>query len=56
MWLGTLSECAIHDTGDGPSFAYRATIMSSVRADYVDCTQHNSALLDASRVAPTRAC
>lgn len=34
MWLGTLSECAIHDTGDEPSFAYRATIMSSLRTKY----------------------
>lgn len=29
MWLGTLSESAIHETGDEPSFAYRATMMSS---------------------------
>lgn len=28
MWPGTL-KCAIHDTGDEPSFAYRATMMSS---------------------------
>ena len=27
MWLGTL-RCAIHDTGDEPSFAYQATMIS----------------------------
>ena len=29
MWRGT-PECAIHDTGDGPSFAYGATMKSYV--------------------------